>query len=276
MRKLLTTFALLVCAVLPVAASADPVQSTVTLSNVQCKDGSLSYRWEVLPDEIDGIPDYPFLGNIVYSLDGPSRRGAEQSPLTGYDGPAFANLKPGTYTFTATYAGDDSRLPSAPFSVQVTCPPPLTNPPAYSLTIEPYPTNAVTFNLKGRCRDTDTAKVTWTGRSLVPGAKPTRYVRNPCTAVSLGTDFEKGKVTHQGALEITTHDFTVSFKTKGAHKSWRFRAVERYYPGRSIPESDFDNYVNVCLDKSYHIYAKGGQLWCDTPVGLSRTIKRIS
>lgn len=43
---------------------------------------------------------------------------------------------------------------------------------------------------------------------------------------------------------------------------WRFVAKYTYFRGREIPESNFDDYVNICLDKNLHLYARGGQLYC--------------
>jgi hypothetical protein len=43
---------------------------------------------------------------------------------------------------------------------------------------------------------------------------------------------------------------------------WHFVATYEYFRGREIPQSNFDDYVNICLDKSLHLYARGGKLYC--------------
>lgn len=52
------------------------------------------------------------------------------------------------------------------------------------------------------------------------------------------------------------------FKATIEGKSWRFVARHHYRRGHEISQSDFDDYVNTCLDDGLRLYARGGKLYC--------------
>lgn len=51
-------------------------------------------------------------------------------------------------------------------------------------------------------------------------------------------------------------------------------ARTRFRPGFRIYESDFDNYVNYCINGGKKLYASGGLLYCTVPPELSRTYRK--
>ena len=51
-------------------------------------------------------------------------------------------------------------------------------------------------------------------------------------------------------------------------------ARTRFRPGFRIYETDFDNYVNYCINGNKKLYASGGLLYCTVPPELSRTYRK--
>ena len=61
----------------------------------------------------------------------------------------------------------------------------------------------------------------------------------------------------------------IRFYARIGNHQWTFIGKYSYYRGQEISESDFDDYVNTCIDKSLHLYARGGKLYCYVqPVGF--------
>jgi hypothetical protein len=59
------------------------------------------------------------------------------------------------------------------------------------------------------------------------------------------------------------------FYARIGNHHWTFIGKYSFYRGQEISESNFDDYVNTCIDKSLHSYARGGKLYCYVqPVGF--------
>jgi hypothetical protein len=71
--------------------------------------------------------------------------------------------------------------------------------------------------------------------------------------------------------------YSVSYETRVIkHGSFRVRSrLNRGYPGHRIYDSDFDNYVNTCINENYRIYAFHGRLYCFVPGQRSYWYQRI-
>jgi hypothetical protein len=76
----------------------------------------------------------------------------------------------------------------------------------------------------------------------------------------------------------TPEPFRVSYRSAEVSRGWIARYRYWVDPVRSIPQSDFDNWYNICVVGNIPTYASGGQLWCDVGGGEHSTlaIKKLS
>jgi len=117
----------------------------------------------------------------------------------------------------------------------------------------------------GRCSRTRPGKITVTVRG--DGQHRRANLGDPC---------------QWRRLNIAPHgrrNYTTRFRYEGRFNGKRIArgtivARTRYRPGFRIYETDFDRYVNYCINEGKKIRASGGLLYCTVPPQLSRTYRK--
>jgi hypothetical protein len=120
----------------------------------------------------------------------------------------------------------------------------------------------VRFELTQPCRQVDRVDTSWKLR--VGGKTRVLTVRHdPCEPFAYRPVFNTlSRSARRNGWTGAQSDFYISFVNSRSRRTWHFRKSYWYTLPRYIPDTDFDSYVNICINQSLHIYARGGHLWC--------------
>jgi len=117
----------------------------------------------------------------------------------------------------------------------------------------------------GRCSRTRTGRVTVTVRG--DGQRRRANLGDPC-------QWRRLTIAPRARRNYTTRfRYEARFDGKRIARG-TIVARTRYRPGFRIYETDFDNYVNYCINENRKLYASGGLLYCTVPPQLSRTYRK--
>jgi hypothetical protein len=99
----------------------------------------------------------------------------------------------------------------------------------------------------------------WGDRPVIAGPAGVKFVTQTDYGVSVSLELKRA-VTRKVTYRVRFAGDTV--------RTGSFRLAMRYHrgrPGRRIYDTDFDNYVNICINEGYEIRAHNGRLYCAIP-----------
>jgi hypothetical protein len=154
------------------------------------------------------------------------------------------------------------------------------SPPSFKAVVD-HSTNPpmLRFWLKARdCADVAPVRTRWWVR-FVGGGGPRVSIgsqANPCKPFVFRPNYSTlADYAHAKNIGPVQVDFIVRYANSRSKRSWRFRATYDFTSAWAIEDTDFDNYVNGCINGNHSIYASGGHLWCTIPGTHTFGLKQI-